>query len=435
MRIAQRLSTRVQRLLKTPDSTADRNTHYLYLEVIFAGFLAAAGSFNAAYVLRLGGSNALVGFMSSLPALVASLLFIPSARVLERRAHYMPWVVASLFLTRLGYVAIVLLPLVTGRFLPELTVAILVVITVPSVFFSTGWSPMLSDVVPPRSRATVLAWRSILSSATIAPLIFIAGRWLDSAPFPMNYQWMYALGWLASGGMGVYLVSRIRMEPLADGAQPPRRTPVDKTRREKGTWLDALRAAADENRGFFRIVVNTLLFNLGAWMVGPLFIIFYVRELGATDGWVGILGTLAHVGVIAGYWLWRRIIRRTGEARSLLIAAPLVCIHPLLVALVPNLTVILFVEFLINVIAAGVNLSHSVIFLELLPEGRKHSSTAVYSMIMNIGAFVCPLIGVALADRIGIAPTLLIGAAMRLAGAALFFLLPVKQTDSQLQVA
>ena len=434
MRIAQRLSTPLQRLLRAPDRLAERNTYYLYLEVVFAGFLAAAGSFNAAYVLRLGGSNALVGLMSSLPALAASLLYIPSARVLERRTHYMPWVVWSLFLARVGYLIIALLPMITGRILPELTVALLVAMNVPSVLFSTGWSPMLSDVIAPRARATVLAWRSILSSATIAPLIFFAGRWLDRAAFPMNYQWMYALGWLASGGIGIYLVSRIRVEPQADATQP-RRTPIDKTRREKGTWLDALRAAADENRGFFRIVVNTLLFNLGAWMVGPLFIIFYVRELGATDGWIGILGTLAHVGVIAGYWLWRRIIRRTGEARSLLIAAPLVCIHPLLVALVPNLTVILFVEFLINVIAAGVNLSHSVIFLELLPEGRKHSSTAVYSMIMNIGAFVCPLIGVALADRIGIAPTLLIGAAMRLAGAALFFLLPVKQTDSQLQVA
>jgi len=429
MPIAERLRTQVQGLLKAPDSDAGHNTYFLYLEVVLAGFLAAASSFNAAYVLRLGGSNALVGLMSSLPALVASLLFIPSARVLEARTRYLPWVVGSLFVARFGYVIIALLPLFVGRFLPELTVAVLVAITIPSVFFSTGWSPLLSDVVTPRSRATVLAWRSILSSATIAPLIFFAGRWLDSAPFPMNYQWMYALGWLAGGGIGVYLVSRIRVAPQRC------RTPVDRTRREKRTWLDALHVAAAENRGFFRIVVNTLLFNLGAWMVGPLFIIFYVRELGATDGWVGLLGTLAHVGVIAGYWLWRRIIRRAGEGRSLLISAPMVCIHPLLVALVPDLTFILFVEFLINVIAAGVNLSHSVIFLELLPEGRKHSSTAVYSMIMNIGAFVCPLIGVALADRIGIVPTLFIGGAMRLVGAALFFLFPVVPVQPQPQAA
>ena len=118
---------------------------------------------------------------------------------------------------------------------------------------------------------------------------------------------MYAIGWLGSGVIGIYLVSRIHVEPQVA------RTPIDRTRREKGSWLGALRSAEGAQRGFFRIVVNTLLFNLGAWMVGPLYMIFYVRELQASDGWVGTLGTLAHVGVITGYWLWRRIVRRIGE--------------------------------------------------------------------------------------------------------------------------
>ena len=111
-------------------------------------------------------------------------------------------------------------------------------------------------------------------------------------------------------------------------------------------------------------------------MVSPLFIIYYVRQLEASDGWIGTLGTLAHVGVVAGYWGWRQVIRRTGDFRALLIATPLVCLHPLLVALVPSLTVILAIEFVANVVASGVNLSHATIFLELLPSGRKYSATA-----------------------------------------------------------
>ena len=110
MSMTQRLSTHARRLLRAPQSVTERNTYYLYAEVIFAGFLSAAASFNAAYILRLGGSNALVGLMSSLPALVASLLYLPSARLLERRTHYRPWVVWSLFLARVGYALIALPP-------------------------------------------------------------------------------------------------------------------------------------------------------------------------------------------------------------------------------------------------------------------------------------------------------------------------------------
>lgn len=415
-----RAAAGLRAVLSPPANPTDRNTYYLYTEVAFAAILSATASFNSAYILRLGGSNALVGLLSSLPALLAVFSYLPSARILERQSNQMPWVVWSLFLARLGYPLLPILPLFMGARVAEATVAVLVAMQIPAVFFSTAWSPLLSDVIPERSRANVLAWRSILSSATIAPLIYLAGRWLDHAPFPGNYQWMYAIG--ALGGLvSTYLVSRIRPEPVA------KPTPVDPTQRERGTWLGALRSTAARERGFTRIVVNTLLFNLGAWMVGPLYMIFFVRELGATDGWIGSLGTLAHLGVILGYWVWRRVVRRVGDSRALLLAALPVCAHPFLVALIPDLTVILFVDLAINAIAPGVNLSHGMIFLELLPPGRKYSATAVYSMIMNVGAFVGPLVGVAIAGRIGITNTLLIGGVLRILGALTFYLFPLKQ--------
>ena len=166
----------------------------------------------------MGGSNALIGLLSSIPSLVAMFSYIPAARILERQTHLMPWIVRSLLASRAGYVLILILPLLLHRYVPELTVAILVAMTLPAVLFSTGWSPMLSEVIPPRSRANVLAWRSILASATVAPLIYGAGLWLEHGPlaqhFPANYQWLYAIGFLG-GACSVYLVSRIRMEPTS----------------------------------------------------------------------------------------------------------------------------------------------------------------------------------------------------------------------------
>ncbi|NLD44823.1 MAG: MFS transporter [Chloroflexi bacterium] len=442
-RLTGRASAAVRRAVIPPSQPTERNIHFLYVEIVFASLLSAAASFNGTYVLRLGGSNALVGLLSSIPALLAVFTYLPSARFLERQTNQMPWVVRSLFLARLGYMFLPILPFFMGRYVAEATVAVLVSMQVPAVFFSTAWSPLLSDVVPPRQRGNVLAWRSILSSGAIAPLIFLAGRWLDAVTFPGNYQWLYVAGVL--GGLAsTYLVARIRPEApaapegvaaeaagvaaeaagvAAEEAEPaPKPAPA-----ARGSWWADLRGLLAEEPGFRRIVVNTLLFNLGAWMIGPLFIIFFVRELGASDGWVGTLGTLAHIGVILGYWLWRKVVRRLGDARALLLAALPVCAHPFLVALIPNLTVILILDLAVNAIAPGVNLSHGMIFLDLLPPGRKYSATAVYSMIMNAGAFVAPLIGVAIADRIGIANTLLLGGTLRALGALTFYLFPLKQ--------
>jgi MFS family permease len=398
---------------------SERNIIFLYIEVVFAGLLSAAASFNSAYILRLGGSRELVGLLSSIPALVAVALYLPSARVLERKKRQGPWIVGSLLLARSGYLGILALPLVLANLLPELTVGILVAITAPSVFFTTGWSPMLSDVIPERSRATVLAWRSILSSATIAPLVYLFGLALDRGTFPNNYQWMYVVG-LLGGLASVALISRIKIPEREHVAPSPASDEV-----ETRAWRRTLGNLRQTNRGFVRIIVNTLLFDLGAWTVGPLYIIFFVRELGAADSWIGLHSTLAHIGVVAGFWVWRRIIKRTGENRAMFIALPLVSMYAFMVALVPNLNFILLFGFLINVLAPGVNLSHGVLFLRLLPAERRHTWMAIYSTVMNVGAFVCPLIGVAISNVIGIVPTLLVGGTMRLAGAMLFYLFPV----------
>ena len=430
VKFLQGLRALLHAIFVPPRTQDERNIYFLYVEIVFASILSVAGSFNAAFILRAGGSNTLIGLLSSIPALVATCLYIPSARVLERQSQQMPWIVGSLFLSRLGYLLLALLPLfLNHHHLAEVTVGILIAMTIPSVVFSTAWSPMLSEVIPARFRATVLSWRSILSSCTIAPLIYLAGRWLDYGMFPANYQWLYLVGFLA-GAYSVYLVSRIRMKPApaqetlnGEDPQPP-----------KERWSEALKSVFRGHAGFTRIVMNTLLFNLGAWMVGPLYIIFFVRQLGATDGWLGLRGAITYIGVILGYALWRRIVRRIGEARSLLIALPIVSAYAIMIALVPHLTFILFADFLVNTIGPGVDLSHSVMFLELLPEGKKHSSTAVYSAVMNLGAFVCPLIGVALADRLGIVPTLLIGGALRCIGASLFYLFPVKEPGKRAQL-
>ena len=426
MRTGQRLRLTVKRLSLAPRTMAERNIYYLYAEIIFSALLSAAASFDGTYILRLGGSNTLVGLLSSLPSLLAIFLYLPFARILQRSRHATRSVVVSLVVTRLRYLLIAILPFFLARYLPESTVGILILATIPAVYFSTGWSPILSEVVPQRSRATVLSWRSILNSGGVALATLLAGRWLDRSVFPLSYQALYGVG-LVGGLISVYFISRIKMPE--DGELSIRATPTKEL-----PWREALRATTQENQGFTRIIINTLLYNLGAWMVGPLYIIFFVRQLGAADSWVGLNIMLANLGVVVGYWIWRRLARRWGEVKTLLIALPLSCTYAFMVALVPDLSFILFAGFLISVFNPGVDLSHAMLFLDLLPKGEKYSATALYSVVMNVGAFVCPLVGIALSDRIGIVPTLLIGGILRILGALLFYLFPVKGEKPRLQL-
>jgi len=381
-----------------------------------ASVLAAAGAFNATYILRWGGSRTLVGLLSSLPALIAVFLFMPAARILERQRRYGPFVVWSLFGSRIGYLLLALMPMVMRRWVPEATAFTLIAMSAPAVLFATGWNPLLADVVPENVRATVFSWRSILSSGTIALLTYGAGLWLDRSAFPGNYQWLYAVG-LAGGLLSVYLVARIQI-PDTEPAQIP-------LLHRKVSLLEGVRQGLGERPQFGRLTINTLVFNLGAWMLGPLYIIFFVQELGAADSWVGLYTTVIHVAIMAGYWAWRRISIRMGDFPSLLVALPIVTAFPFLVTLLPNLSMILVIGLLIHLFVPGVDLNHSLIFMARVPPSRRHTSIAFYSVVMNLGAFVCPIAGVALAGVIGIRWTLVVGGLLRALGVILFYRYPM----------
>jgi MFS family permease len=103
------------------------------------------------------------------------------------------------------------------------------------------------------------------------------------------------------------------------------------------------------------------------------------------------------------------------------------------VSLFPNLTLILAWGVLISLINPGVNLSHFNILLKLCPDERRASYMAIFAAMMNVGAFVGPMVGVALSNLWGVRPVLLIGGAIRLLGAALFYAFRVKVNEVEIR--
>ncbi len=399
--------------------SVERNIWLLYVEVAWAGVLSAAAAFNATFAVRLGASTALIGWLTSFPALIAVLLLIPAARFLETKSHRAPWVTTSILIARLGYGLLAVLPWLVHNRQAEAVVWLLIAISIPSTFFSAGWNPLLADVIPERERTRVFAMRNILSSSTVAILTLLAGRWLEAsqriswAAFPTNYQMLYLVGFVAAM-LSVHYLRKLSVPPsviIPHHRQSGPRKPL----------LAEFRTMLTLKRDFSAIVLNTLVFDSGAWLVGPLYVIFFVRELGASDSWIGLNSTLSSVGVIVGYALWRRWMRRLGYSRALLISAPLAACYPFLVALFPDLTLILTWGIVISLINPGLNLSHFNILLKLSPDDRRASYIALYSTVMNAGAFVLPLVGVALAEAWGIRTALIAGGCLRLLGAALFY--------------
>jgi predicted MFS family arabinose efflux permease len=86
-----------------------------------------------------------------------------------------------------------------------------------------------------------------------------------------------------------------------------------------------------------------------------------------------------------------------------------------------------------GLITPGLNLSHLNTLLKVTPEGNRPGYTALYMTVANLGIFAGPLIGVALADRVGLAPALIVCGAASVIGSTSFWWWPVTNETERVE--
>ena len=405
-----------------PLNTSDRNARNLYREVFWASILTAAAAFNAPFALRLGASNAEIGLLSSIPALLAILITVPSGQFYSRRSRRLPWIVGSLFIYRLGFLIVAMIAWLPVANRGTALIWLLIAFAIPAHFFGVGWSSMMADVVTEAKRSEVFAARNILVAIAVTLGTLGAGRWLERIRFPVNYQTLYFVGFLASMVSIWYIV---RLEVPDSPVRP-------QTRADQGlrSLIASSRAALASEPDFLRLVVNTFAHGVGLWLVGPLYVLYYVRSLGAAEGWLGLNAMVGSLTPILGFYIWQRVIQRRGENPILISAISVVGLYPILVGLTPSLWLIPVWTALSGLVSPGVTLSHYPMLLKICPEGERPKYLGIYTMLMNVGAFIMPLLGVYLADRFGLRPVLIAGGIVCLVGSSSFRFHPLMTPDS-----
>jgi MFS family permease len=394
--------------------TTERNLRYLVIELFWAAIAVGCYSFATAYLIRLGGTNLQVSLLTSAGALVNALTSIPFAIFLERRANRWAWTVGSLWLMRSMHIGLILAPLLPV-YRPEAIVLLLLLANIPVALFNVGWLPMFGEVVPLPRRARLFSARNMTLNVTLMITTFVMGRWLDAATFPFNYQLMFALALVTSFLSTIYVARMI-----VPDMPPPPRLPGARTAQLN------IRELLTKQRPFVNITINTLIFNIAFWMGTPLQPIYFVRELNASDGWIGLWLGLTSGGAILGNLIWPRLIDRHGYSWVLLRATMLSALYYFLIGFFPDLTLILLFALFFGAVSPGVDISHFNTLLEVCDPVRRAFFLSIFVAIMNGGFFLAALAAAPLLDLID--PQLLIVSlgALRLFGALLFRINPVQ---------
>jgi MFS family permease len=399
----------------SPAQILKANFRHLYLDVLGYGVLAGSTlAFLAVYAAHLGASGFQLGLLTAGPAVVNLVMSAPAGGWLHGRQLFRATYLSS-FWHRVAYLAILPLPwLLAAEHQVWALVALVAVMSVPGTLLAIAFNAMFAEAVPSQWRGQVVGRRNALVAISLTAASVACAGLLDTFDFPLNYELVFALG-AAGALLSTYHLGRLRppfREPLPEDGEaephagPPRLLRVDLIRGPFGPFLAAY-----------------LLFYTVQYIPIPMFPLFWVEDLGLSDGAISVGNALFYAAMALaslrlGYWS-----DRLGHRRLLIFGGLLYGAYPLLNGLAQDVSLYWIASALGGAIWGVLNAALLNRLLERVPENDRPGHMALYNIALNLGILLGSLAGPGLVGWIGLRSALLASAGLRLLAGVVFALL------------
>ncbi len=389
-----------------------RNKRYVQIDAIGVGTASSAAPFLPVFLTRLGATPVQVGLLTSMPGVTGLILALWVGRFLQRQRNVVPWFSLSRLLVISAYALTGLAPF----FVPDnLIIPVVLIIwaaaTLPQTMVAVGFSVVMNAVSGPEGRYELMSRRWSILGITTAITVAIAGQILDVIDFHLNYQIVFLA--LSLGGLiSYYFSSRIQIPD----AEPVQRATKGTVKSSLIEYYQLIKASPD----FVSFTLKRFVYLFGFTLGIPLFPLYFVRQLDATDAWIGLLYTAQTAVLVVGYYFWSRFSRRKGSRSVLLITTLSMSLYPALVALSNNQTVIFIYSTIAGIFQAGIDLVFFDELMKTIPPRYSPTFVSLAQSIQYMSSILAPLVGTSLAEHIGLSAALLISAGIRLLGFLLF---------------
>ncbi|MCC7164155.1 MAG: MFS transporter [Anaerolineae bacterium] len=389
-----------------------QNVRRVLIDGIGVGIAAAAAPYLPVFLARLGADNFAVGLLTSMPALAGLIFAIPLGQFLARQKNIVPWYSRSRFFVILCYALTGLAPFLVPN---QVVLGILLIwlfATVPQTIVNLGFTIVMGSVAGPEGRLYLMSRRWSTLGITTAIVVVFAGIALDRLPFPYNYQIVFIV--LSLGGVLSFAFSS-RIE-LPDQKMPPR--PV-----ERPSPLKNLKRLTEQLRGeprFMRVISSQVVYRFGLAYAIPLFPLYYVRVLNASDEAIGLIVTVQGAVLLVAYYVWARVTKLRGVRFALLVTTLAVAFYPIILAFTTQIPAVIVLSGLAAIFAAGIDLIFFDIVVSSYPQQEAATFVGVQQETVYLVSFIAPFVATAVATAVSIPFSLVVAGLIRLAGFGMF---------------
>lgn len=399
----------------SPTSAVGRDTKQaMRLNTVEGAYAVAAENLAAPYLglfaLALGATPSQIGMLTAFPNFMGNILQIPAALLADRQKDKRLLPIVGGYFNRSTWVLMAFLPFF---FPPEQRVGIVILLATFRLMAANlgvpAWTALQADLIPKTIRGNYYANRNMVLN-TCAVLATFLTNFLLRLSFPTSFRLIFVIATIL-GITATYLFSRIPF----DQSPPRQRTVVN------GSYRTKVREFAREvrnQRDFTNYATSALVWNFGIMMASPLFVVFFVEDLGGPAGSWAIFAAVNLASMVLIQRYWGRLADIFGQKSVMMASGVGIVALPLMWWAASNTWFPFVIHIFNGLFWGGYNLAAFNLLLEVTPDDNRTVYVGVYNTLMGVATAAGPLIGGFAAEVLGLRPIFLISAVLR--GLALY---------------
>lgn len=371
-----------------------------------------AGNFYPIFAISiLGATNYQVGLISSLPPLIALLMTIPAAILLNRLESQKKTVAMAVLGARILFLLLIGVVYISSPFQAWAFLIIIAFMNVPATISNIGWQTLISGMIKDERRGAFFSDRNrLLTIAGMISTLAIGIIMKDQTTNASAYQWLFFVALLFGLGEVFFLMKhKEKVQPATN------------TKKSSMNW------SIFKNHGYKWFLIAALCFNFTWQMSWGIFNIYNVRIAEATILWISIFSVANQVVQIFTFPLWKKWAEQKSNTLMLVWAALGMALVPFLTILSTNLYYLTTVNAISGFFISGVVLLLFNLLLEQSPAETRTYCITTYNVLLSFVSFIAPQIGIFLLEGIGIQNSMELNSMLRI-GSALVFLLMYART-------
>ncbi|PFO08309.1 MFS transporter [Bacillus sp. AFS076308] len=358
----------------------------------------------------LGATNYQVGLISSLPPLVALMMTIPAAILLNRLELQKKTVAMSVLWARMMFLLLAGVVFIHTSYQAWTFLIIVALMNVPGTISNIGWQTLISGMIKENRRGAFFSDRNRLLTVVGMITTLIIGVVMKSQTHhAWAYQILFVIAFLF-GFLEVFYLMKHREEPQI----------IQEQKKSSMDW------SIFKDRGYKWFLITALCFNFTWQMAWGLFNIYNVKYVHATILWISIFSVANQLVQIFSFPLWKKWAEQRSNTLMLVWVAVGMATAPVLNILSTNVFYITFVSMTSGFFVSGTTLLLFNLLLEQSPEEKRTYCITTYNVLLSFVAFIAPQIGIWFLELSNMRISMEICTILRGISAFVFFLMYVK---------